>query len=79
MRVPNCLKPARNAVRRRFLAALLAPLLTLVVLLTGAGVAVAVPSKKPFEIVPGSFHVTPSTYQAGAHEILRPHSISLTL
>ena len=25
---------------------------------------------KPFEIKPGSFHVTPSTYQAGAHEDL---------
>ena len=32
--------------------------------------AVAAPSAKPFEIEPGSFHVTPSTVQAGAHENL---------
>jgi hypothetical protein len=29
--------------------------------------AVAKPSEHPFEIVPGSFHFTPSTMQAGAH------------
>ena len=29
--------------------------------------ALAMPSEKPFEIIPGSFHLTPSTYQAGAH------------
>lgn len=32
--------------------------------------AAAKPSEKPFKIVPGSFHVTPSTYRAGAHEDL---------
>jgi hypothetical protein len=32
-----------------------------------AGPAVGAPSEHPFEIVPGSFHVTPSTFQAGAH------------
>ena len=32
-----------------------------------AGSAGAQPSSHPFEIVPGSFHVTPSTLQAGAH------------
>ena len=29
--------------------------------------AAAEPSEHPFEIVPGSFHITPSGYQAGAH------------
>jgi hypothetical protein len=32
--------------------------------------AVAMPSSNPFEVVPGSFHVVPSTLQAGAHEDL---------
>jgi hypothetical protein len=32
-----------------------------------AGLAVAEPSEHPFEIVPGSFRVVPSTLQAGAH------------
>jgi hypothetical protein len=32
-----------------------------------AAAAVAAPSSKRFEIVPGSFHITPSTLQAGAH------------
>ncbi len=31
------------------------------------GVAQAAPSEHPFELVPGSFHFTPSTLQAGAH------------
>ncbi len=35
-----------------------------------AGAAWALPSPEPFEIVPGSFHVAPSTPQAGAHEDL---------
>ena len=42
--------------------------LTIVLLsfsLTGS--AMAKPSEHPFEIVPGSFHITPSTTQAGAH------------
>jgi hypothetical protein len=30
-------------------------------------VAEAAPSEHPFELVPGSFHFVPSTYQAGAH------------
>ncbi len=32
-----------------------------------AGPAAGLPSEKPFEIEPGSFHFTPSTDQAGAH------------
>jgi hypothetical protein len=35
-----------------------------------AGPAAAKPSEHPFEIVPGSFHMTASTNQAGAHEDL---------
>jgi hypothetical protein len=34
------------------------------------GVAGAEPSSSPFEVLPGSFHVSPSTLQAGAHEDL---------
>jgi hypothetical protein len=42
-----------------------------VVSLLFVGSAVAEPNaKKPFGIVPGSFHITASTYQAGAHEDL---------
>jgi hypothetical protein len=42
-----------------------------VVSLAFAGAAAAEPNpKKPFALVPGSFHVTASTYQAGAHEDL---------
>jgi hypothetical protein len=33
-------------------------------------VSMAKPSTEPFEITPGSFHVVPSTFQAGAHEDL---------
>jgi hypothetical protein len=42
--------------------------LALVGLLPSA--AVAIPSSKPFEIEPGSFHLVSSTLQAGAHEDL---------
>ena len=35
-----------------------------------AGSAVAEPSKEPFEIKPGSFHIVPSTTEAAAHENL---------
>jgi hypothetical protein len=38
-----------------------------VVCLVSVGSAVGEPSEHPFEIMPGSFHVTPSTFQAGAH------------
>ncbi len=48
----------------------LAALLTAGILSVLAGPALAAPSKTPFGIVPGSFSVTPSTYQAGAHEDL---------
>ncbi|HWX44592.1 MAG TPA: hypothetical protein VNY52_04635 [Solirubrobacteraceae bacterium] len=41
-----------------------------VLALAPAGRAVAAPSASPFEIVPGSFHITPSPAQAGAHEDL---------
>ncbi len=37
------------------------------VLAFAAGPATALPSAKPFEIEPGTFHFTPSTGQAGAH------------
>jgi hypothetical protein len=39
-------------------------------LLLFAGPAIARPSEEPFEITPGSFHITPSTNQAAAHEDL---------
>jgi hypothetical protein len=38
-----------------------------VVCLMFVGSAVGEPNEHPFEIVPGSFHITPSTFQAGAH------------
>jgi hypothetical protein len=41
--------------------------LAAVICLVFAGVASGQPSEHPFEIVPGSFHITPSTLQAGAH------------
>jgi hypothetical protein len=44
--------------------------LVLVVCLVFVGSAAAVPSEQPFEIESGSFHVTTSTVQAGAHEDL---------
>ena len=40
---------------------------TMLVCVGGAGSAVGEPSEQPFEIVPGSFHLTPSSLQAGAH------------
>ena len=39
-------------------------------LLLSAAAALGAPSSHPFEIVPGSFQITPSTLQAGAHENL---------
>jgi hypothetical protein len=42
----------------------------IVAVLALAAPAAAVPSENPFELVPGSFHITPSTDQAGAHEEL---------
>ncbi len=51
--------------RSRFV--ILAPLLTLLACLALAGSAVAMPSEHPFEIEPGSFHVSTSTSQAAAH------------
>ncbi len=41
-----------------------------VAVLALAAPVLAMPSGEPFEITPGSFRVTPSTYQAGAHENL---------
>lgn len=35
-----------------------------------AGPAIAMPSSKPFEILPGTFHLSSSTNQAGSHENL---------
>ncbi len=47
------------------------PMLTVVLVLLAclafAGPTAAKPSEHRFEIVPGSFHFTPSSYQAGAH------------
>jgi hypothetical protein len=48
----------------------LAAVIGIVGFLVFAGLAVAIPSNKPFEVVPGSFHVTSSSQQAGAHEDL---------
>jgi hypothetical protein len=41
--------------------------LAVVWLFVGAGRAMAEPSEHPLEVVPGSFNIVPSTYQAGAH------------
>jgi hypothetical protein len=41
--------------------------LVIMTLAIGPARSVAQPSTHPFEIVPGSFHITPSTDQAGAH------------
>ncbi|HWX45957.1 MAG TPA: hypothetical protein VNY52_11630, partial [Solirubrobacteraceae bacterium] len=56
-------------IRRVARRAALLPL-CLTALLALAGSAAAKPSGKPFELVPGSFKVIPSTLQAGAHEDL---------
>jgi hypothetical protein len=45
----------------------LAPLLALLASLLLAGQAAALPSEEPFEVLPGSFHFTPSGTEAGAH------------
>ena len=45
-------------------------LLAWAILPTGAA---AIPSNHPFEIIPGSFQINPSTNQAGAHEDLVTH------
>jgi hypothetical protein len=64
---------SRRAAKRGWtmrLRAASAPALALIAcLLLAAGVAAA-PSEHPFEIVPGSFTLVPSTFQAGAHEDL---------
>jgi len=50
---------------------LLVPMASAVVAALGLSAsAIAAPSSHPFEIAPGSFHVTPSTTQAAAHEDL---------
>ena len=48
----------------------LALVAVLALMMALAGSAAAKPSSKPFEIEPGSFHIVPSTVQAGAHEDL---------
>jgi hypothetical protein len=49
-------------------AGLLALGVASLLMLAGAAPSMAQPnSEQPFEIVPGSFHITASTYQAGAH------------
>ena len=42
-------------------------ILTVLIGVGTAGPAAAKPSEEPFEIVPGSFHFTPSNFRAGAH------------
>jgi hypothetical protein len=49
---------------RRVLLALAAVVL---LMLVGATGAMARPSEEPFKLIPGSFHITSSSYQAGAH------------
>ncbi len=46
---------------------MLIPFVVFLVCLVFVGVAQAAPSEHSFEIVPGSFHFTPSSLQAGAH------------
>ncbi len=62
---------ARHESERRLVQRAVALTATvLVVCLAFAGHAAGEPSARPFEIVPGSFKITPSTYQAGSHEDL---------
>ena len=56
--------------RRSIVIAVGVGVVVMAVLALAAGLASAMPSGEPFEITPGSFKVTPSTYQAGAHENL---------
>ncbi len=58
--------PVVSILRKRLLVTM-SLLLSAASLLSIAGPAAAQPSSKPFEIEQGSFKVTPSTYQAGAH------------
>lgn len=51
----------------------LALVAVLALMMALAGSAAAKPSSKPFEIEPGSFHIVPSTVQAGAHQ--GPHDV----
>jgi hypothetical protein len=58
----------RRALRTQPIRRGLATLLTMAGLaLLAPGLAAAEPSETPFELVPGSFSLTPSSYQAGAH------------
>ena len=52
---------------RRLCTALTSMIVLVLLALSTATVAIARPSEHPFEIVPGSFHFTPSGDQAGAH------------
>jgi hypothetical protein len=66
-----CTQASEDADKRRLLCALsVAVGLVFVAAGVFSAVAVAKESPEPFEILPGSFHVTPSTLQAGAHEDL---------
>jgi hypothetical protein len=60
----------RGGNLRPVLRALLLALLALMSCLAAASPAAAKPSEHPFEIVPGSFHLAPSTLRAGAHDDL---------
>jgi hypothetical protein len=61
---------AGGALRRRGIGAAIASVVCAAMCLLAPQTGWAQPSTKPFEIVPGSFHITPSTSQAGAHEDL---------
>ncbi len=54
-------------IRRALLSAIAACLLAAALV---PALALAKPSEEPFAIEAGSFHITPSTFQAGAHEDL---------
>ncbi len=64
--------PCRRGVQRAVggLWSLILLMVVVVALLAVPGVSQAKPSGKPFEIAPGSFKITSSTLQAGAHEDL---------
>ncbi len=64
MRFPSALS---KALGRVFITVSVCACCSMIVM---AQVAVAQPSSTPFALEPGSFHVVPSTFQAGAHENL---------
>lgn len=59
-----------DSIQRLSIFCLVCACLVVIGLFAMSGDARAEPSSQPFEILPGSFHMTPSTLQAGAHENL---------